>query len=150
MKRAFVTTYWAGDAVAYQSHVWARSRPEAIRLANRRRIGELVMESHDEAWSEPASVVLTSRCYGWAEKMHALVWLAHLALSARVATARDLTDEGRGILHMFAHHTTNNLERGDFARLIQAVKRIERRVPGYLRDRNPSPSGEAKKARRRS
>jgi hypothetical protein len=86
------------------------------------------------------SEVLRSRKATPIDRIHALTFLALLATSSRVATARDFLDDDNGLLHAWVHleMVRENPEgippalvRGMRQYVLAVVGEIERAIPGY-------------------
>ena len=134
-RRLWLTEYRGAFGTPFGSKIEAPSMAAARDCARRRRIGERVLGEACATIDRPASAVLRSRTTP-ARKLHALAFLGLLALRARVARVEDILDDEAGVLHQWAHYEQSR-ERGDRTPgirrvLLKMVRKIERRVPGYL------------------
>lgn len=113
----------------YSAHLWATTRRQATRIALRRGIGErIVFCSGTRQPYRFASQVLAAtrgRNTGMYPKLHSLNFLCMIALSSGTATLQETIGD-RGILHDMCHARAITKD------LIERVKVIERRTPGYL------------------
>lgn len=138
MRQGFLTEYRAGLRGKYSSEITARSWADARRVARGRGIGEVVIGEGRLHSTRPASAILRARKAGLAEKLHALCWLARLALASKVATGADFFDDETGIIHQLAHlyGDLRDDPKESKTAVLQALSKraatIERRVPGYL------------------
>jgi hypothetical protein len=137
VKHRYITSYKAG-ANYYGSWIYARSLPEAKRIAGLRHMREKIVgegykyQHHKLNWR--CSDVLRSR-QSAIDKLHALTFLMRQALAAKVSTARMFCDEEHGIMHVWIHLEIGAYLRGKGkigALLIRKVEHIERAIPGYL------------------
>lgn len=121
---------------SYLTSMWASSRVQARRKVKERGLGEKLIDAWPSSrrWQgemRASETVRTRRPV--ATKMHALVWLANLALSSKVLGRDEVLGDG-GFLHEGAHlflgiGTAYGKSAVAFSRHLEA---IERRVPGYL------------------
>lgn len=130
-RRPFLTEYFEGG-YRYGAEVWARSRKEATFFCQLRGLGEKVLGSGVRLTAPRVSSVLRSR-RPFHDKLHALCWLAFLAISADRAHPRDFFGDV-GILHEWAHYLTPAIREESSMRLrplLRRVEEIEARIPGY-------------------
>lgn len=138
-RRVFSTSYHEGRS-AYVSEVVASSRGRAEQLIAERRLGERLIAERD--WpprNRPPSHWITDPHARLTQQVHALTFLAFLATSSGVASARDfLGDEG--ILHSFVHIATDyplplytasgRTVSQEIEELVEEIRAVEARVPG--------------------
>jgi hypothetical protein len=140
----YVSQYRAGLGGIYGSDIQARSWKEAYRKAKERGLGEKVIGRSISRRGDfaPCSTVLRSRRYNALDRIHALCFLALLATSAKVATARTFFDDETGLIHQWIHLELRAkdpeawgrlIPKGARRDLIRAVEELQRLIPGYPR-----------------
>jgi hypothetical protein len=118
---------WVGS---YGGYLFARDLKEAKRFAKKRGLNEGVM--HRCGQSKPYTLPSEWRAKRKADDkkvMHALCWVAHMALQSGVADANELLGD-QGLVHEYLHMRCNGTPKRK--RLIEMAKDIERRIPGLM------------------
>jgi len=120
---------------SYSGDVWARSARHARQVAKRRGLGEKILgeTGRRKAPYTTPSEWLAKRRLRNADVLHALCWMAHLALKSGAATPEELVGD-RGLIHEYAHMRSYGGRSGVRRReLIAKAREIEERIPGFTR-----------------
>lgn len=130
---AYLTSYYVPcgeERYRFGSVVHARSEVEAVEICAARGLGETL----DDAQPLPDFRAELPASWHWensgnAERLHAICWLANLAMASGVADREELLGDF-GMVHEAVHHTAN--EQVTFERVLELIQAVEAKVPGYL------------------
>ncbi len=115
----------------YGAQIWAKSLRNAREIAQKRGMGEVIVGergSQARPYRYASEVLAATRGHnrGMYPKLHALCYLGMVAMACGAATIQEVLGD-EGFVHDICH------ARSVQKRLIERVKFIEKRVPGYLR-----------------
>lgn len=113
----------------YSAFLWASSRRQAGRIARQRGLSErVIFVSHRKRPYRTASQLLSMRKRTPRHEkdvLHGLCFLGMIALASGTATIQDVLGD-YGFIHEYCHRQFNRAD------LIERIRVVEQRVPGYL------------------
>lgn len=135
-QRLFETVYPEGSG-AYGAQIEARNYPHAYDLAERRGLGELVVDQarwRDQQTQGIANLLLhpkrTRRHL--VDALHEACFLCYVGMASGTITAREaMADDG--LVHSIAHIIAGVPERDRDMRVARMAREFEGRVPGWPR-----------------
>lgn len=122
----------------YGCDLYAKDDSHADKIIRLRGLNEVIEGStqYDKYPYKRASKLLRSHVNSDIEKIHGLNFLGMLALSSKVCKPHEILGD-KGVLHNYVHHIEFGQDRSNKLKcLIEKVIEIEKKVPGYLHEKD--------------